>query len=514
MGGGSKILLTAAAATAATLALAVSGLAGAPAATGQATAGDGATAAQRAVAAAERARVASGQLAAPSSIAVPGGGSIHRLRQRVGGLPVAGGEVVVAVPRVGAPILVADETAAGVDPSFPPPTVDRTDAIRAAREAAESRRLRFAAAASLVLDRRSGTPAWEVRLPSARPLADLLVTVDARSGEATRVRDLLRRATGKALLFSPNPVVTQGTYAGLRDRKDRDSPQLAGLRVPVSLPRIASPRGCLRGTLVTVRLGRRPHNVCNPSFDWSGAQRSANVFEALMAYHHIDSARAYLDALGLSRRLRAQPQSVVANGMLADNSFYAPFGRRITLGTGGVDDGEDADVIVHEYGHAVQDMQARFFGEHFEGAAMGEGFGDYLAAVMSAQTTGGNPDFDPCMFEWDATSYTDNRCARRTDRALNKQQAKRRCGGSPHCTGEAWSGALWELRGALGVDPEGRSVGDRVVLESHFMLGRRSNFRDAARALLAADQLLYAGAHAATIGAELVERGFCARPTC
>jgi hypothetical protein len=261
-------------------------------------------------------------------------------------------------------------------------------------------------------------------------------------------------------------------------------------------------------------LGRRPHNVCNPGLDWTGVQRSANAFEALMAYHHIDRTRAYLDSLGLSRGLRPEPQSVVANGILADNSFYTPFDRRITLGSGGVDDGEDADVIIHEYGHAIQDMQARFFGEHPDGAAMGEGWADYLAAVMSAQVTGGNPTFDPCMFEWDATSYTSNRCARRTDRAVTKRQAKRRCGRSPHCIGEAWSGMLWELRFALGLDSQGRSVADRVVVESHFMLGRRSDFRDGARAVLAADQLLYAGAHATTIGAELVQRGFCSSPTC
>ena len=46
-------------------------------------------------------------------------------------------------------------------------------------------------------------------------------------------------------------------------------------------------------------------------------------------------------------------------------------------------------MIVHEYGHSLQDQAAHFFGEKLEGASMGEGFGDYMAAVMSFQTTGG-----------------------------------------------------------------------------------------------------------------------------
>jgi hypothetical protein len=55
---------------------------------------------------------------------------------------------------------------------------------------------------------------------------------------------------------------------------------------------------------------------------------------------------------------------------------------------------------------------------------------------------------------------------------------------------------------------------DRVVLESHFMLGKRSSFRDGARALIAADELLYAGAHVPAIEAELIERQFCKRSGC
>jgi hypothetical protein len=37
---------------------------------------------------------------------------------------------------------------------------------------------------------------------------------------------------------------------------------------------------------------------------------------------------------------------------------------------GGVDDAEDADVILHEYGHAIQDNQVPGFGSSLEAGAM------------------------------------------------------------------------------------------------------------------------------------------------
>ena len=47
---------------------------------------------------------------------------------------------------------------------------------------------------------------------SARPLADFVVLVDARSGEEISTRDVLWRADLSATLFDPNPVVSQGSY--------------------------------------------------------------------------------------------------------------------------------------------------------------------------------------------------------------------------------------------------------------------------------------------------------------
>ena len=315
--------------------------------------------------------------------------------------------------------------------------------------------------AELGVDPRTGSAVWDVVVPSSEPLGDFSVRVGAADGEAGRVRDLLRSATGAAAVFVPNAVVAKGDRTGLADNKDKDSTLLTSLRTPVTLERITSTAGLPRRHLrrrPARQPARRRSTVCAPNADFCGVTRAADEFEAVMSYYHIDRTRAYVDSLALTKPLRAQPQVVEANSLPDDNSFFSPGTRKITFGTGGVDDAEDADVIVHEYGHSLQDQAAHFFGEKLEGASMGEGFGDYMAAVMSFQTTGGSP-FDPCMFEWDATSYVQGNCARRADKALTKSKAQAKCGGDPHCIGLAWSGAIWKLRGELGARHQ-RPVGD------------------------------------------------------
>ncbi len=159
-------------------------------------------------------------------------------------------------------------------------------------------------------------------LPAAGPVADLLVVLDARTLEPLRrPRDLLWNATGAAMLFNPTPVTTQGGYSGLRDAKDKDSPLLTSLRLPVSLPRITSTKGCLTGVYVDARLGKKADRVCRAYLDFTSLTRADNAFEAVMAYFHVDRTRAYVDGLGLSEALRSKPQKIRANAIPEDNSL-------------------------------------------------------------------------------------------------------------------------------------------------------------------------------------------------
>src|SRR5439155_22663863 len=102
-----------------------------------------------------------------------------------------------------------------------------------------------------------------------------------------------------------------------------------------------------------------------------------------MAYYHLTRAQQYIHSLGFSNSnhpkngIDDRPQVAVADAFQADNSFYSPFTRQIKYGSGGVDDAEDADVILHEYGHAMQDSESRPFlaSRGFQPGGLGAGPG-------------------------------------------------------------------------------------------------------------------------------------------
>jgi len=459
-----------------------------------------------------------GQLRLSTTLTFPGGAVVSRYEQRVGGVRVAGAGAVVADPVGGPPRLLFDETIAGL--SLPAdPDVSRGAAIAIALDAiGGGPKNRHEAAAGLtLLPEKGGLLAWDVEAPIDAPPGDWLVRVDAATGAVLESVDRLRAATGQAKVFLPNPVVANGAYKNLRDRRDRDTKRLTKLREEVTLAAIKDDQSCLRGKWAHVRLGPRAKRVCKDTLRWNNVTRAANRFEALMAYHHTTSIQQYIRSLGLLD-VNAEPQSVIANAISQDNSFYFPSRDEIQLGTGGVDDGEDADVIVHEYGHAVHHAQNPdiFGGFNNSVGAMGEGFGDYLAAVHSIEQVGDDPRWTPCIMEWDATSYDDDFepgvCLRRADVPHDLEDRRDLCGGgwAIHCVGQAWSSALLELRDQLGDEPGGDSIMDKVLLSSHPLI-LEPGFDNASEAIIAADEMMYGPLdHCDALRAKLVERGLLA----
>ncbi len=133
-----------------------------------------------------------------------------------------------------------------------------------------------------------------------------------------------------------------------------------------------------------------------------------------------------------------------------DNSYQTDKPYRIRLGKGGVDDAEDAEVIVHEYGHAVHQSQVPGYGGSLDAGAIGESFGDYLAVTVglaAAQQYGWPVKAEQaCPMDWDATSYTDApHCIRRFDTNLTVADRA-----ATRCTSTARSGARRSGRSGSG----------------------------------------------------------------
>jgi hypothetical protein len=432
------------------------------------------------------------------------GTTFVRVRQRVGGISVLGADATLTLGADGRRLLLDHTSAAVARPA--PARLSRADAIRRARGYVHLRALRAPVRASLVVLPRLHRLAWRVLVPADRPLGDFEALLDARSGALVRLRNLVENATAPALVFDPNPVVEQGSLAGLTNKVDNinnaDYPALDPLYRPVTLLDLSA-TGCLQGQWVNAIV---PAARCPAGRNFGSVRRSnsCNCFDAAMAYFHIDRMQRYLQGLGFANVVhRAIPVNLHATA--EDNSFYSPTTRALNFGDGGVDDAQDADVISHEYGHAIQDSQVPGFGVTMEGGTLGEGFGDYWQAAMSANE--GIADiFNTCFAEWDTSAVSDDPlpCLRDVDHPWTVDEAVNECRGREiHCVGQAWSNLLWTIRKQLG-----GATADRLVVQSQFSYAIESGFRDASLALLFADQQLNAGADRAFLQNLLVARGF------
>jgi hypothetical protein len=309
-------------------------------------------------------------------------------------------------------------------------------------------------------------------------------------------------STGTGAVFKVNPVQSSGDQS-LTDQKDAAGAVPATEYATVQLRNLDG-SGYLRGSWVNVRA-----ETGDPAYSPTGTfvyDRSDDRFEQVMAYFWTNQAQEYLQSLGFGSTLpavNAESQDVRTNQWGQDNSFSWDRHDIIRFGKGGVDDAEDAEVIVHEYGHAVHDSQVPGFGSSLEAGSIGEAFADYLAVTvgLDAAQRNGWPVNAPlaCVADWDSVSYTSTapHCLRRVD--TDKVYSDRV--GEVHRDGEIWSRALWDIRGALGA-----TVADRIIVDAQFQFAPDTSFHDAAEATIATAQDMAGSAAARKVRAAFAAR--------
>jgi hypothetical protein len=293
-------------------------------------------------------------------------------------------------------------------------------------------------------------------------------------------------ATGSASVFVSNPVQSLGDES-LTDQKDSDAAVPSAAYHDVTLTNLDG-SGFLRGDYANIvsETGNPAYSPRN-MFDY---KRHQDEFDQVMAYYWITEAQKYIHTLGFGETRRGidnRPQNVRINQWGLDNSFATDHPKNeLRFGKGGVDDAEDAEVILHEYGHAIHFSQGFVFGSE-EAGAISEGFADYWAVTVSdvVATRLHVPELEPlpCVADWDSVSYTSSvpHCLRRVDRDLHYPSD---LNGEVHHDGQIWSRALWDIRQALGHDEA-----DTIILQGSFDFPGTTMTELANRTVAAAESL-------------------------
>lgn len=446
-----------------------------------------------------------------------------RFNQMYNGIPVYQADVVVSINRQNYVEFFASNYKPGIVLPATTAALTKDGSLQIARAHLQVKgKLHGTESSQLMIKMEKGEPrlAYRVVIPSFEPRGDWEVFVDARTGEVISVTDMTcfhhpvesgggnLKVDGSGYVNDPDPLSTaHATYGdpGFVDNNDADSPQLTAQRQLRTLRDITLNAGVytLSGPYVTAFDWDTPNTpvVTATQPDSFRFTRFQDGYEDVMVYYHLDKSQRYIQSLGFTNiqnnSIQADPHGF--NG--ADNSAYYPSTNRLTFGEGGVDDAEDADVLLHEYGHAIHNGTVPGWSGSGQQGALGEGFGDYWAESYSRSLNFWQPS-DPAyfwVFGWDGHNPF------WAGRVLNyTAHYPEGLTGTIHTDGQMWSSSLMSIWNEIG-----KQVLDRLVLQSHFYLTASGvTMAQNAEAVIQADRNLYGGAHLQSIVYWFGQRGF------
>ncbi len=475
-------------------------------------------------------------------------GSHFHFEQRYQGLPVEGGEVIVSVSYdTGQIVRVFNNT-------FPEPTTKRArqaefelDADEALDLAWEHLKVHGPLTAPLAAEEAWAVVdgqfhlIWRTHLVLEAPFGNWTVAVDAVNGAIVEAKDMSidrrerdqvdfaaytgeladrreemdrlarsekaavagKRATGSGTVFDPDPRTTL-LNEDLADNSPASA--FAGSYLTRTLEDITNTNGTftLEGPWCRISNFETPNTAPSTSADgtWNH-ERGVNAFNDAMTYFQLDQSQRYIQSLGFTGDKGIQNLSIETDSdgfQGQDNSHYlSSFNslgvNRLAFGHGCVDDNEDADVILHEYGHALQ----KFINLNWNGGdtgAMGEGFGDYWGTSYSYTTENGPAYHPEWIFSWDG--HNDCWGGRTLDATEIQYNPNNTYGAHQSVGGGRQSDELWGtplLQSLLQLDGMGypTSDADQIVLESHFGLGSGLRMPELAQATVDAAAALFPG---------------------
>jgi len=273
-------------------------------------------------------------------------------------------------------------------------------------------------------------------------------------------------ASGK--VFVENPVKSAGGCSSIHiDDQDLET-TLNSYRKKIHLKNLIG-SGALNGTYVEVH-NCRDDDACEANefiYNVNG-----NHFEEVMAYYHIDKFQQFLQSSKVNATTKTIVQDVHDDTSSFPSSvFYIPnqgSGEGIYLKKVNTnrDDAEDADIIVHEYSHAINSYLNRVWyitaaeiNAPVQTKAAMEGFADFLTANYFKTSKFG---------QWYGKIYSDGCPLREIDNPSTYSSTL-----NMRPMSLVWSGALWKIRKEIG-----KTVGDKVSAKMTKYIGSTINILD------------------------------------
>jgi subtilisin-like proprotein convertase family protein len=302
---------------------------------------------------------------------------------------------------------------------------------------------------------------------------------------------------GTGTVFDPDPKTTLNN-----DDLEDGSPasQFNGSYFTYTFPDVTLENGVyhLRSPWVEINDFDSPSGAPATSTDGNWLfTRGQNGFDDANVFYHIDHNQRYMQSLGFIGETGIQYGMIRAdaNGASgADNSYYSSGSNWVSFGHGGVNDSEDVDVILHEYGHAINyDINNNWSGP--DAGGMGEGFGDYWAGSYSISTLNGDSFFPNRVFTWDGHNEF------WPGRILNDLSARYNPNRSypAHATvdgvlsDQLWSTPLFQSLLQLVDMGYSRDDVDTIILEAQFGLGGGLTMRIMAESIVQTAAALFPG---------------------
>jgi zinc metalloprotease ZmpB len=286
-------------------------------------------------------------------------------------------------------------------------------------------------------------------------------------------------------IFLPDPITTSKKYYGIPyiNASDSNSTWLSNARIQKNILATYnsdSQKIFLENKFVKMVDFNLPFiAIASQIKDTFNFERNETGFEDCNAFFHITNFHNYISYLGFSQ-LMNQQIIVDAHGQNgADNSLFSSAGVNpiLDFGTGGVNDAEDADVIIHEYSHGISWSANDNLVIDAERVSLDEGIADYFATSYSkAVDTFRWAE----MFTWDGhNQFWDGRTASTTAKYSKPFILQKYKGG------EVWNAAMMKIWDAIG-----REATDKIMLQALFSFTDVTTFTEAAAYVLQADSLI------------------------